>query len=79
VRLLFWSRKNPLESEYLLPSKEFYAVSAGAACRKKENNRNSSFVRGQQKFADENPGTTVDRVAAKQTGLAAFQNGIGDK
>jgi hypothetical protein len=36
-------------------------------------------VRGQQNFADENPGTTVNRAAAKQTGLAAFQNGIGDK
>ena len=79
MRLLFWSRKNSLESQYLLPSKEFSAVSVCAACRKKENNRNSSFVRGQQNFADENPGTTVNRAAAKQIGLAAFQNGIGDK
>lgn len=79
MRLLFRFRKNSLESQYLLPPKEFSAVSVCAACRKKENNRNSSFVRGQQNFADGNPGTTVNRAAAKQIGLAAFQNGIGDK
>jgi hypothetical protein len=62
----------------MLASKEFPAVFGCAACRKKENNRNSSFARGQQNFADENPGTIVNRAAAKQIGLAAFQNGIGD-
>jgi hypothetical protein len=70
------SRTNSFESEYLPQSKEFPAVSVCAACRKKENNRNFSFVSGQQNIADENQGIG-NRVAAKQTGLAAFQNGIG--